>query len=113
MGNFKKRLSFYSLYSLFDRVDSSEAKALTTTQLLMAHIKRQDAELAILRKALVRLEPLQVLTQDGNYEKVVSMALGGDTSIVQSEVKKEDPNESKDSIYMRKSSFENIHMAND
>ena len=40
IGNFKKRLSMYSLYTLFDRVDSTETNSLATNNLLIAHIKR-------------------------------------------------------------------------
>ena len=40
VGNFKKRLSMYSLYSLFDRVDNTEANSLATSNLLISHIKR-------------------------------------------------------------------------
>jgi hypothetical protein len=40
VSNFKKRLSFYSLYTLFDRVDTTEANTLATNNLLIAHIKR-------------------------------------------------------------------------
>lgn len=108
VGNFKKRLSMYSLYSLFDRVETSEANTLATNNLLIAHIKRQDQELAILRKALVRLEPLSVLVQDDNYEKCLNMVLGAEAASMISSPKK-DPNESLESIYMRKSSFDNVH----
>lgn len=92
VGNFKKRLSMYSLYSLFDRVESSEANILATNNLLIQHIKRQDQELTILRKALVRLEPLSVLLQDDNYEKCLNMVLGAEGASLISSPKK-DPDE--------------------
>jgi hypothetical protein len=79
----------------------------------LSHIQRQDKELAILRKALVRLEPLSALMQDDNYEKVLTMVLGADAAASISSPKKEDPNETKESIYMRKSSYENLHLANE
>ena len=40
VGNFKRRLSFFSLYQLFDRVDASEQTQAYTNQLLVQHIKR-------------------------------------------------------------------------
>ena len=40
VSNFKRRLSMFSLYSLFDKVDTSEANALATNNLLLSHIKR-------------------------------------------------------------------------
>lgn len=51
----------------------------------------------------MRLEPLQVLMVDGNYEKIITMIYGEGGS--PPSVKKADPNESVESIYMRKSSF--------
>lgn len=57
------------------------------------------------------LEPLQVLMQDDNYDKVIAMIYGEGGSLPSA--KKADPNVSVDSIYMRKSSFQNLHMANE
>lgn len=42
VGNIKKRLSFFSLYQLFDRVETSESSTISTNHMLIQHIKRQD-----------------------------------------------------------------------
>lgn len=66
-----------------------------------------------MRKALLRLEPLSMLIENENYDKLQSILEGGAPSASPSPPPKVDLDETKESVYMRKTSFENLNMANE
>lgn len=75
----RQRLSFFSLFNLFDTVHLNKIDDQALIQKLLVHIKRQDNELTALKRSVMDMEPLLFMLEDDNYDKLVGIIESGET----------------------------------
>jgi len=92
----KMRVSFFSIYNLFDTVEHNHVDNQAQMQKILIHVKRQQNEIDFLRRQLLRFEPLTFLLDDKKLDKVDKMI-------------DQEPNALNPDLYVKKNIFGNAH----
>lgn len=101
------------MFNLFDTVHLNKIDDQALIQKLLVHIKRQDNEITALKKTMMDMEPLLFMLEDDNYDKLVGIIENNETERANEVNVSAAKSRKSDQSYINKSTFTNIHVANE